>query len=105
MELLLEEKRGNYMVQVFHDWSVDPMDLIDPSSFENDKSLKEYMDKFKNEELSIYCVMVKKFCDCCEQLESEILDSLGGIEEESPEKAMDYYITSYAPDFIQDACV
>lgn len=94
---LLTKIVNGHEISVFYDENTSIYDWVDPDNFENEQAMEDYLDKFRNGYMALYGIVVRRICGCCEQ-PSKVEDSLWGIECESAEEVVNYYLTSgYAP--------
>jgi hypothetical protein len=75
--------------RVFHDY--DGYTRISDQDFESEAQRREYLHKFETEQMFVYGIQTWSICECCGNPE-EFEDSLWGIEAESEDQALEYYI-------------
>ena len=89
----LIEQRGQYVFAVFHD-DTDPRDLEDCTMY-SEEDWDNLLLAHSNGDICYFGVAV--------YVNGQERDSLWGIDSSSAEKALDYYISSYALPEAQDA--
>ncbi len=92
--LLITKNFGSYVCDVVADYDglhrVLNMESFD---FGDEEANKAYVKRFEDEELMCFGVIKKEECKCCGSFKE--VDSLWGIDAESPEQALDVYQESY----------
>lgn len=89
---IFESVVDGFCYRVFYD-DISPLDVIDKSIFETAEEFEEYIERFKGGFLSLYVVVKKQKCDCCENYKT--IDSLGAIDAEDASEALAFYLKNY----------
>lgn len=95
MDTLLRKDIGDLRYEVFYDQDAFHYNFCSDYAIEFDceEQKTEYMQKFIREELSYFGIETLKKCTCCNSY--GVIDCLSGIEEESPEKALELFLNDY----------
>lgn len=87
LEKVIDGKR--YTVELDQDAN-NRLFMMDSKDF-GDEEVRDWLrDKISKGELELYFVCEEELCACCGQWKH--LDSLGFIEDEDPESALNYYL-------------